>query len=166
MLPWQSPQRSCCSHSHLLLLLLHLVLQELQLPDAKRKMEKNQNSEHYYEEQNPTDTCKRIPSLKQCLHTPLIEHLYVAWVSEAELKPATYNIHGGSVQRNTGEWLMGCRREGGEERDNGLRAGQGVLGSEAGHSQAAPVASGDTNYRLWSWQKTNMQLSNRAFCSE
>lgn len=37
---------------------------------------------------------------------------YVAWVSEAELKPSkTYER---SVQRNTEEWLMGCRGEGGE----------------------------------------------------
>lgn len=34
MLLWHSPLRSCCSHSHLLLL-LHLVLQELQLSSAE-----------------------------------------------------------------------------------------------------------------------------------
>lgn len=66
----------------------------------------------------------------------------MAWVSEAELKPGT--TYKRSVQRNTGEWLMGCRGEGGGgERGGGdIDRGQvgGVLGSEAGYSQAAPVA--------------------------
>ena len=35
----------------------------------------------------------------------------VAWVSEAELEPGT--TYKRSVRRNTGEWLMGCRGEGG-----------------------------------------------------
>lgn len=42
MLPWRSPLRSCCSHSHLLL--LHLVLQELQLYGAGERWENKYQS--------------------------------------------------------------------------------------------------------------------------
>lgn len=67
---------------------------------------------------------------------------YVAWVSEAELKPSrTYER---SVQRNTEEWLMGCRGEG-EEGDTDLGQVGGVRQDTVKQHQGR---SGDTNYLL------------------
>lgn len=80
----------------------------------------------------------------------------MALVSEAELKPGT--TYRGSVQRNTEEWLMGCRGEGEEERDTDWRSGRGVLGSEAGYSEAAPVASSRHKLLAVILAQTDMQL--------
>lgn len=114
MLLWHSPQRSRCSHSHLLLLLLHLVLQELQLCSAGKEMGGKKT--------------KLAEGISVCCYKR--QNAHVACVSEAELQPGMANKR--SVQTNTQEWLMGCRgrRRGGES--------WGREGSEAGHSQAAP----------------------------
>lgn len=61
---------------------------------------------------------------------------------------------------------MGCRKGGRRRKRYRFREGQGVLGSEAGYSQAAPVAIWRHKLLAVILATTDMQLSNRAFCSE
>lgn len=110
MLLWHSPLRSCCSHSHLLLLLLHLVLQELQLSSGEEEEWRKQTKKKC--QQGISVRCYKQHST--C----------VAWVSEAELKPAETYKKKMSVQRNTEGWLMGCRGEGKEDSGAGWVRGR------------------------------------------
>lgn len=70
------------------------------------------------------------------------------WISEATLKPgSTYKR---SVQRNTEEWLMGCRGEGEEGREIQSRGRSGVCwGVRQDTVKQHQWRSGDTkNYWL------------------
>lgn len=95
----------------------------------------------------------------------------VAWVSEAGLKPAETYKKRMSVQRNTEGWLMGCRGEGKEDSGQvGERGGvqssstRGVLETQI--IGFDPRKKKKKTTKKQNKTKTDMQLSNHAFCSE
>lgn len=91
---WCRPLRSCCSHSHLLLL-LHLVLQELQL-FSKNKEKTHQDIVTKIINDHICYTCKHFAWLIltdiKPNYTFTMLCATVVWVSETELKADMYDI--------------------------------------------------------------------------